>query len=117
MMNFVRGSKQPGETYFLPVKSPKLLQFRLYTGVPIFINLKSHPYKDVEVIEWYNRVQSAQAFYEAENTQKCNLLKKLSTDYQITNVVLEKKHFATSCDFLETLYQDKRYRVDRIRQL
>ena len=29
-----------------------LQRFRLHTGAPIFVDVKSIPYKDVDVIEW-----------------------------------------------------------------
>src|SRR5207302_3586528 len=38
--------------------------FRLSTGAPIFVDFKSIPYRDDEVIEWYERLRLAQAVQE-----------------------------------------------------
>src|SRR5439155_14439100 len=37
-----------------------LQRFRLYTGAPIFVDFKSIPYKDTEVIEWRRRIGVAE---------------------------------------------------------
>lgn len=44
--------------------------FRLTTGLPIFINWKTHPYKDFEVIEWYEKLKQNDAFYAHDMTKK-----------------------------------------------
>ncbi len=56
IMEYVKENKQPGDTYLVPYASGKFVDFRIATGAPILINLKSHPYKDTEVIEWYHRL-------------------------------------------------------------
>jgi len=43
-----------------------LQRFRLYTGAPIFVDFKSVPYKDVEVLEWKRRLDWTARVY-AEN--------------------------------------------------
>lgn len=89
VMEFVRRSKQPGDVYFVPLKVPNLAatvrgakssdfqpvatkradvrlipldlqRFRLHSGAPIFVDFKSIPYKDVEVIEWRDRLGVAE---------------------------------------------------------
>jgi hypothetical protein len=89
LMDFVRQSRKPGDVYFLPVNVPDLAattrgslssdfkplaekkrdgriipvdlqRFRLYTGAPIFVDFKSVPYQDTEVLEWYARLHLAQ---------------------------------------------------------
>jgi len=41
-----------------------LQQFRLHTGAPIFVDFKAIPYKDVEVIEWRQRLEFVSEVYE-----------------------------------------------------
>jgi hypothetical protein len=89
LFDFVRNTSEPGEVYFIPVTvpaldrttrgsqssdfkpiarkkhdpqviPPDLQRFRLHAGAPIFVDFKSIPYKDVEVVEWYTRVWVAQ---------------------------------------------------------
>jgi hypothetical protein len=93
LLDYVRQNKAAGDVYFLPVEAtptpPKhsgslstdfmpvrakqsdgrpipvnLQRFRLYTGAPIYVDFKSVPYKDSEVIEWHTR------FRQAENWQR-----------------------------------------------
>jgi hypothetical protein len=89
LLDFVRRSKEPGDVYFLPVTVPDLMnnprgslssdfkpladkrrdrrvipvdlqRFRLGAGAPIFVDFKSVPYKDVEVLAWRQRIGEAQ---------------------------------------------------------
>ncbi len=90
MMDHVRSSVAPGEVYLVPVKVPNLegtirgstsgdfkplavrrsdtqlipldlQRFRLYTGAPIYVDFKSIPYKDEDVVAWYERLTQAEA--------------------------------------------------------
>ncbi|MGF1480429.1 MAG: DUF6798 domain-containing protein [Cyanophyceae cyanobacterium] len=112
MLNFVKANKQAGDTYLVPPNSHPLQKFRLYTGAPIFVNKKSHPYKDTEVIEWYRRVMRANQVYGQEG-DRCQLLQQLETNYALTHVVAEREN-QFSCRFLTTLYQDRKYTVYQI---
>lgn len=124
MMNFVKENKQPGETYLVPIKPErfwklgKFWKFRLYTGAPIFVNVKSHPYKDIEVIEWYRRMRTAQSFYDfsgkKDSTSRCNILTELADNDNVTNVVLLDRDFELNCSNLSTLYEDNKYGVYKI---
>jgi hypothetical protein len=89
LLDHARRERQPGQVYFIPFRlldvrrlprgslssdfkpiadkrgdpaviPPELQAFRLPTGVPIYVDFKSIPYKDVEVIEWYDRVLFSQ---------------------------------------------------------
>jgi len=110
MMNFVKKTKSPGEIYLIPTG---LQKFRLYTGAPIFVDWKSHPWKDIEVIEWYNRIVGARSFYR-EDEIDCQKLKKISVDYGVTHVVLENRHFSSRCVVLHEVYKDDDYSVFKI---
>jgi hypothetical protein len=123
-MNFVKQTRQSGESYLIPFdisedssetsKYRNLDKFRLYTGVPIFVNFKSHPYKDTEIIEWYNRVLMAQRFYEAQDNTSCELLNTFASDYGITHVVFQNPYPHAQCDRLEKLYENFHHVVYRI---
>jgi hypothetical protein len=89
VMDWVRRNRKPGDVYFIPVQVPDLKKatrgsfssdfkplaerktdskmipigfqrFRLYTGIPLYVDFKSIPYKDVEVIEWAERLATAE---------------------------------------------------------
>jgi len=115
LLDYVRDHKQPGETYLLPVEIPKhgaagkgvfstsftrapqrgkqqglisvdLQRFRLYTGAPIFVDFKSIPYGDVEILEWWERMKTCQWLYEQSNWDATDVRETL-TKYRITHVV------------------------------
>src|SRR5581483_7696432 len=89
VMEFVRRTRSSGDVYFIPVSVPDLVastrgslssdfkppadkqgdkriipiglqRFRLHTGAPIFVDFKSIPYKDVEVVAWRRRLDIAE---------------------------------------------------------
>jgi len=111
-MEFVRTTKSSGETYLIPPFSKRFRKFRLLTGAPILINDKSHPYKDVEVIEWYNRLQLARQFYEQPES-RCQILSTLVAQYQITHAVVEDD-LNFNCPFWIEVFQDDNYGIYRV---
>jgi hypothetical protein len=111
MLNFVKKTTQQGDLYLVPNKNKQLRKFRLYTGAPILVNFKSHPYKDIEVLEWYRRNLAAQEFYEASSDRRCDTLRQIAANYQINKVVTESRNFSGNCNFLAQLYRDDRYGV------
>src|SRR5262249_19048501 len=96
LLEFVRDQARPADVYLLPLDVPQvdsgptgarstsftppptrgkdqhlvaidLQRFRLFTGAPIVVDFKSIPYKDVEVIEWRERLLTCQNLYRATN--------------------------------------------------
>lgn len=117
MMDHVRNTHQPGETYLIPdgieayLDLEYLWKFRLYTGAPILANVKSHPYKDVEVIEWFNRIQLVEQFYYGSQGRRCNVLNEICNQYNVTHVVFPVRRRNLECPGLITAYEDENYRV------
>jgi hypothetical protein len=111
MMDFVQETRAPGETYLTPAS---MAEFRLATGAPVLVTFKSHPYKDVEVIQWQERVLAANDFY---GEPSCAKLLSLATSYGITHVVLEGGQLGEGCPpETREVYRDERYRVLQIDQ-
>ena len=105
MMAFVEETKNLGDVYLVPVK---MQDFRLVTGAPIYIDFKSIPYKDTDVLEWYRRQRLAGKFYR---TKDCELLEELAKEDGITHVVLPHNDPAQDCSNLLEVYQDGSYGV------
>lgn len=61
----LRAAGGPGQTYLVPTDDE---DFRLDTGLPIFVDWKSHPYRADEVAEWHDRLYLAYDFYGAGNS-------------------------------------------------
>lgn len=114
MMEFVKETKQPGDTYLIPALDLEELEnFRLFTGAPVFIDYKSVPYNTNDVLEWYQRVIKMRQFYEAAEMD-CQFLKQLDSEYNLTHIVVENRRFPTRCEVLEVQYRDNVYGVYRI---
>jgi hypothetical protein len=144
LLEFVRQHQAEGDTYLLPVEVPKLgsgrsgaisssflpplrrdkghqlisvdlQRFRLYTGAPIFVDFKSIPYKDVEVLEWYRRLEWAQSAYGQKDWTGTNIPSEI-TRQDITHVVVPVDR-AIRSDALEQVYSDETYRLYRVRRV
>lgn len=143
LLNYVRDHHEPGDVYLLPVNIPNLTanargtpsssdfkplvvkkhddqvipvdlqRFRLYTGVPIFVDFKSIPYKDTEVLEWYARLKLAKELEERlEKGDVADTLVELRR-HGITHVVVSAGQRLEG-DGLEEIHEDKLYRVYRL---
>lgn len=99
--NFVAENKAPGQNYLIPLD---MQDFRLETGVPAFVEFKSIPYRDEEVLEWYRRVSLAGRLYQAPNLQiACQVLDEIIAE-GVTHVILPYDHTAYPCPPLERLF-------------
>ncbi|HWG47678.1 MAG TPA: DUF6798 domain-containing protein [Gemmataceae bacterium] len=142
LLEYIREHKAEGDVYLLPVEVPKLTsrekgaasrnftppprrstqnqdisvdlqRFRLFTGAPIFIDFKSIPYKDVEVLEWHERVLWNHKLYEQRNWNAEQIEAEL-TQRHITHVVATTDR-AIHCDALTLVHEDANYRLYRLR--
>lgn len=102
----------PGQIYLIP---PKLQGFRLRTGAPAFVDFKSIPYKDREVLDWFERVRLAQFFYRDDPSSiDCGLLESIRTRETITHVILGAAQFGLDCPSLSVTYQDDNFALFEI---
>jgi len=109
MMDFVAAMKAKGDVYLTPLAMDR---FRLRTGAPILVDRKSHPYKDIEVLAWHDRMQDAKAFFEESGKERCEVLRKLSKKYKITHVVNDTP--ISGCPTLRRIYADDKYFIYKI---
>jgi hypothetical protein len=85
--------------------------FRLATGSPIWVEFKSIPYQDQDVLEWNRRIQLADLFYKKGD---CGSLEKLA-NLGVTHVVANPKLFNLECNEWELIYQDPNFALYKIR--
>lgn len=71
----VGGGRGSASTTFTPPPRPKpgsnlipvdWQRFRLHTGAPIYVDFKSVPYADAEVVEWLRRIRQCEAWYAGD---------------------------------------------------
>jgi hypothetical protein len=143
LLTYIRENKSEGDLYLLPVELPNLSsgkrgaaslnftpppqrntqkqnisvdlqQFRLFTGAPIYIDFKSIPYKDVEVLEWHERLLWNHHLYEQTDWNDGRIKDELGRR-GITHVVAAADR-ELRCDALECIYRDKYYLLYRVRR-
>src|SRR5262249_35260168 len=136
---FVRENAKPGDVYLLPVSFPAvgtgrgavsntfappprpkpgtnqipvdLLRFRLHTGAPIYVDFKSVPYADAEVVEWHRRMEQCQKWYDG-NWSRPGMREELVRE-GITHVVMPQSRQVV-VPYLELVHRDPAYVVYRV---
>jgi hypothetical protein len=103
LYHYVYAQHLPGEIYLTPVK---MQDFRLATGASAYIDFKSIPYRDSDVLEWYRRERLADRFYKNAD---CGLLVDLARQEGVTHVVLEFQETPATCPQLLPVYSDTIY--------
>jgi hypothetical protein len=112
MLSFVAESKASGDIYLIPLD---MQDFRLISGAPAYVEFKSIPYKDVEVLEWYRRVGLAGKLYRATFKRVgCEIVADLYSE-GVTHVVLPYDHTIKNCSNLEKQYGDEFFEVYAVR--
>jgi hypothetical protein len=109
VMNAVR-ARTAGDVYLVP---PKMESFRLETGAPVFVDLKSIPYRDMDVVEWYRRLLLVNDFYRKE-TDRCTQAQLLARQEGVFLFVIPVPDLPTRCPALEIEYRDADYAVVRV---
>lgn len=140
LLEFVRDKARSGDVYLLPVDVPRLdagprgarstsftppptrgkdqhlvaidlQRFRLFTGAPIVVDFKSIPYKDIEVIDWRDRLLACRSLYRATNWND-PAIKETLTRYRVSHVVTTVSQ-DIRCDWLEEIFRKGDYRLYR----
>ena len=106
MMRAVRDEARPGDLYLTP---PDLERFRLVAGVPVLADQKSHPYKDVEVIEWRRRLDLVEAVYEAR--EPCTAVQSVRSAFPITHIVADERIRPLQCAGWAPVYSNPTFVV------
>ena len=91
-----------------------LQQFRLHAEAPIFVDFKAIPYKDVEVLQWYDRLLFAEDVQEKLKKGEIRQVLSLLRDKQVTHVVQPADDKELLDPALQLVNQDPRYRLYKI---
>jgi hypothetical protein len=111
MMAYVSENKTSGDEYLIPLD---MQDFRLETGAPAYVEFKSIPYKDGDVLEWYRRVSLTGNLYRASRKRDgCAIAADLSLE-GVTHIVLPYDHTIKNCSNLKKQYADLDYEVYRV---
>ncbi|MEH0153774.1 DUF6798 domain-containing protein [Limibacter armeniacum] len=108
MYSFVKEHSKKGDLYLVPIAYE---DFRIKTLTPIFSDFKSHPYKDSEVIEWYNRIEIIKKIYN--KGFECDSLRYLCQKYGVTHLLSDKS--ISTCGFMNLIYKDSQFSIYQIK--
>jgi hypothetical protein len=102
---YVASHNQSNNVFLTPIK---LQDFRLAAGAPVYVDFKSIPYRDTDVLEWYRRVRLADRFY---NQKDCSLLPEF-IQAGVTQVVFEgEPNSLPPCIKSKPVYQNEMYQI------
>ena len=91
----VARQRSPGDLYLVP---PRLYELRIDAGVPVYVDYKTHPYEDREVLEWRRRLAEVTRLYDRRSLD-CAALERTTRAAGITHVAV-KAPTRARCDFL-----------------
>jgi hypothetical protein len=103
LYRYITANHQAGEVYLIP---PKMEGFRLATGSAAYIDFKSIPYRDLDVLEWYRRVQVIDQLYLEKD---CSVAEGLHAQGAVTHLVLPVDDFPLGCPGTAEVYRDEYY--------
>ncbi len=87
LIHYVRANEAPGQLY---LHNPEwFFSFRIGSGAAAYVDFKSHPYRDVEVVEWWARWEWALLLYTGHRACDPPLLDEIR-DRGITHMILDK---------------------------
>jgi len=108
---YVRDAASSGDVYVVP---PDMEDFRLRTRTPIVVDAKTHPYKDVEVLQWSERLQRVRAFYaETDAAARCGRLRDIARRDGATHLVVPAGQ-PIVCSSVDRVYADGAFAVFKI---
>jgi hypothetical protein len=90
----------PADLYLIP---PRMYELRVDAAVPVYVDYKTHPYEDGEVLEWRRRLREATRIY-ANRGLDCARLASLARAEGITHVLAESST-RPQCGFLRRRYR------------
>ncbi|MEM7626919.1 MAG: DUF6798 domain-containing protein [Planctomycetota bacterium] len=107
---FAKAHAAEGQAYLVPTH---LKRFRLQTGLPTYVDWKSFPYRSSEILVWHDRVETANAFYDAPDRDAAvAAFNAIQQNQSITHIVVPADR-AELLEGLDTtsLYEDDEYVV------
>lgn len=87
----------------------ELLKFRLETGVPILVDQKTHPFEDLYIVEWWDRLTVAELFYDASKETRCDIARKAVEEYGVTHFLDHRT--GTRCREFTEIFDNDGFRI------
>jgi len=112
LMSFVKTNSGANDVYLVPTT---MEGFRLGTGMPVFVDEKNHPYRDVDVAEWFQRIQWTRRLSAAGADSVSRVMRDLLAAYPVTVVVAEPRDSSLArCDVLARWHEVSGFTLYRV---
>ena len=105
--------RETGDAETIYLTSPFDMNIRLESGLPQLVSWKTHPYKDVEVLEWYRRFQLAERVFRGEAID-CAALDEAIQAYGTTHLLVGDTTKTVDCETAETVFAGDASRIYRL---
>ena len=89
------------------------MDIRLESGLPQLVSWKTHPYKDVEVLEWYRRYRLGRRVFQRAAVD-CAALDEVVQAYGTTHLLLENPARAMDCAGATPVFEGETARIYRL---
>ena len=105
--------RETGDADTLYLTSPFAMNIRLESGLPQLVSWKTHPYKDVEVLEWYRRYLLAERVFN-ETTIDCDALTEAIDAYGTTHLLIDDEATSIACANALPIFEGEQARIYRL---
>ena len=99
-----------GDAETLYLTSPFDMNVRLKSGLPQLVSWKTHPYKDVEVLEWYRRYQLAERVFRG-GAIDCAALAEAIDSYGVTHLLVDDPEKSVACSGAMPVFEGEEARI------
>jgi hypothetical protein len=106
--------RDTGDADTLYLTNPFDMNVRLESGLAQFVSWKTHPYKDVEVLEWYERVKIALSTFRGP-TINCTALGQAIETYGTTHLLLDDLDKSMACAEAIPIFESPEAKIYRLR--
>ena len=118
VMDYVRTHASRGDVYLVPPVPSGFSAFRIVTGVPVVATRKTHPYRDRDLLEWFDRIERARRFLSHPWSTRTQELDDLVARFGVTHIVdYRSSEHGQPPENIEELYANDSYLVYRISAL
>ena len=105
--------RETGDAETLYLADPHDMNIRLESGLPQLVSWKTHPYKDVEVLEWYRRYRLAARVFQGA-TVDCAALDEAIATYGVTHLLVDNPAARVACPAATSVFEDETTGVFRL---
>ncbi|MEO5369969.1 MAG: hypothetical protein H7833_07850 [Magnetococcus sp. DMHC-1] len=110
-MKHMRDHWDKESVYLVPID---MLRARLYSGMPVYVDGKGHPFRDQDFLQWWERVHRVRAFYAGLTANSCFSAQEVSKAFGVSHVIVP---VATGlvCPGQVESYRDSHYVIYKIK--